>query len=1009
MISRHESLRTSFRESTDGEVRQFIHPADTNCSIHIEDLRDEKDSDDTVRSLIAQEASIPFDLSSGPLIRTSLYRLANQRYVLSYTMHHIISDGWSVGIFLRELLQFYNAYIKGAPIPLQELTIQYKDYAEWQQRQLNAQSIAVHRSYWLKQFSDQLPVLELPVDKMRPAVKTYSGGMLARTIDVETTSRFRKFIEAYHSSLFMGLLAVTNALLYRYTGQHDIVIGTPVAGREHTDLEHQIGFYLNILPLRICFGVDDSFIQLLDRARSVALEAFDHQIFPFEELIAELDIQRDMSRNSLFDVMVVLHNDADQQLKREKVEGLEVTRYPEETFSSSKFDLSFDFIEIDDVIDVRIEYNDDLFLEETAGQLADHFLLLLKAAMDEPEKPLSDLDFLSVKEKDVLIHRFNDISIPKPKANTVIELFERQVHQDPDAVALVNGSRELTYREVNERANQLACYLRSSYQPSSNDLIGIKASRNEWVFITILGILKTGAAYVPIDPTYPEERIRHMLDDSKCLIVIDDDFLIDFAVQRDQFGGTDKTLTGKLDDLVYVMYTSGSTGVPKGVSVTNGNILNTWWGHFTRYGLKDIKVSLLQTASISFDVSMGDISRSLLCGGKMVLCPDDYKTNPQKMYDIMALHRINVLESTPGVLLPLMEYVEAQGMPIDFLQVLIFGSDVLNMDSYRQLHNLYNGRLRLINSYGTTETAIDSTFYEMTGSESQYHHSVTPIGKPFPNTQLFILNDRLHPQPIGVVGEIYIAGGGLSKGYINREDLTADKFVPNPFNPEELMYKTGDLGKWLPDGNVLFTGRKDEQVKIRGYRIETGEVESVLMQHSEILAAVVATREMDLDQPELVAYIVDNNLLTPSELRRHISQFLPSFMVPSYYVSISEIPMSVNGKIDKNQLPDPRTHHKATGSVYVSPRNEVERLLVKIWQDILGQERIGVRDNFFDLGGHSLKLMKVTSRVYEQFDLKLNIELSSNLLLLKIWPSTLKPFRRFPIQIVTTGRHLHSN
>jgi amino acid adenylation domain-containing protein len=975
MIGRHESLRTSFRESDHGQVRQFIHPVDTGCAIRILDLRTEVRPDETVRELLLDEASTHFDLSSGSLIRASLYRTSNDTSVLSYTIHHIVSDGWSMGIFLKELLQLYNAYARRKPKQLPDLAIQYKDYAVWQQRQLGDASIAVHKAYWLDQFKGQLPVLELPTDKVRPSVKTYSGRTLNRTIRGDLADKLRKFVQDHQCSLFMGLVAVTNTLLYRYTAQTDIIVGSPVAGREHADLEDQIGFYLNILPLRTRFSESDSFISVLKEVRLVTLGAFDHQGYPFEELIADLDIQRDMSRSSLFDVMVVLHNNADHQLQHEKAEGLEVSRYMHEPSMSSKFDLSFDFIEMNDAIEINIEYNDDIFLPETAVQLADHFLGILEAAIDNPEMPVQDLDYLSDVEKDSLINGFNDMSVPKPDAKTVIELFELQVSRNPSAIALVNGEQQITYTELDKRVNQLANYLHENYDISANDLVGVSIGRNEWMIIAILGILKTGSGYVPIDPVYPDERIDHIKRDSGCKIVIDEAFILQFSKKQHSSVRYEPDKVAAADDLVYVMYTSGTTGLPKGVKVTNGNIVNTWLGNVVRYGLKDMDISLLQMSSLSFDVSMGDICKSLLCGGKMVICPDDCKISPEKMYNLMSLHRISILESTPGVLLPFMEYVEQGDLDLEFLKVFIIGSDVLNMNSYEKLHRKYWPQLRLINSYGTTETSIDSTSFEMDGNDKAYEHSITPIGKPLPNAEVMILNSQLYPQPVGVIGQIYIAGGGLSKGYMNRPDLTAASFVRHPFRPDQLMYKTGDLGRWLPDGNVLFIGRKDEQVKIRGFRIETGEVESILLRHPAISAAAVAAKSVASGNIDLVAYIVNDSLLTPSEMRKHISQFLPSFMVPTYYVSLPKLPLSVNGKIDKSQLPDPKNVDIAVGSVYIEPRNEIETILIRIWEEVLGRAKIGIRDDFFDLGGHSLKLMKVISRVYEQFNVKMNVEL----------------------------------
>jgi amino acid adenylation domain-containing protein len=975
LVARHEILRTVFRENKQGVLKQWVLSSEASgCRLLFEDLRLETDAEAKARKLVARMTVQPISLSEGPLLHATVYRVTNDKWIFSYVMHHIISDGWSMNVLIHELLQCYNYYISGGTDPLSPLRIHYKDYASWQQEQVETEKLNAHKSYWLQQFEGTLPVLELPTDKPRPAIKTYQGGVVKKLINASISQRLKAITQEQNSTLFMGLLAAVNTLLFRYTNQTDIIIGSPIAGREHPDLENQIGFYLNTLALRTQFEGDNSFCELLQKVRQSTLNAYNHQLYPFDVLVDDLDLERDMSRSALFDVMLVLHNTGDHTSRAQALHELKVSRCDGAGTFISKFDLSFDFVEFGEEIQVTVEYNSDLFHKDTVLRMAGHLTKLLEAITDQPLLPLQQLHYLGREEEQQLLTTFNERTPLAVNNKTVITLFEEQVACTSDNIALVFEDRQLSYQELNERANQFAFFLVAGIDIYANDLIGICLKRNEWMMVVVLGVLKTGAAYVPIDPAYPQDRVDYMMEDSQCKLLIDDDMLNDFINSSNNWPVGNITNNTTTVDLVYVIYTSGSTGKPKGVMVTNDNVAGIAQSWVAAYGLQHITVNLLQMASMSFDVFMGDICRSLLTGGRMILCPDTVKMDPESLYGIMAQHEVSILESPPGVLLPLMDYVYDNKKQIDFLKMLIFGSDTLNISAYKKVHERFGSRMRIVNSYGATEATIDSSYFEQIDGQELFACNATPIGKPFANTHLYILDKHHRLQPLGITGEICIGGTGVALGYLNREELTAQKFVADPFSANGLMYKTGDLGRWLPDGNIEFVGRKDDQVKVRGYRIELKEIESSLLAYPGIDATVVIACANDKGDNELVAYIISKEELNVTALRTSLSKVLPGYMVPIYYVPLEKMPFTPNDKIDRKRLPDHRVMGLSTGMEYIAPGNEIEEKLVAIWQEVLGKEKIGIKDNFFTLGGHSLKLMRVISMISEQFQIKISIE-----------------------------------
>ncbi|MGB8192325.1 MAG: non-ribosomal peptide synthase/polyketide synthase, partial [Chitinophagaceae bacterium] len=969
LIERHEILRTVFKEDALGEVRQYVlGSSEVKFSMGHADLRGQVDVDEKIRKLVHNQSMLPFDLSSAPLVRAGLYQAAENRWVLSYVMHHIISDGWSMGILITELMMLYNAYVQQQESPLPELRIQYKDYAVWQQQQLD-KGLAEHEAYWLQQFEGEIPVLELVTDKVRPAVKTYNGGMVKRRINTTTTQGIKELSNEQSATLFMSLLASVNVLLYKYTGQQDIIIGSPTAGREHADLDDQIGFYVNTLALRTQFSEENSYRELLDNIRQVTLGAYKHQVYPFDELIDKLDLPRDMGRHPLFDVVMVLQNAAEKKLEwRNNLDKIHIGDFESERVIS-KFDLTFIFEEVDDRLQLDIEYNSDLFNASGIERMADHLQQLLETITQQPSVPAKNLSCLSPDEEQLILGSFNDTKTNFPADRTIVQLFEELVEKHGDRTAVIFEDSILTYGELNQLTNQLAGYLRKNYQLAPDDLVGLLLPRSEWMIVATLAILKAGSAYVPIDPEYPQERIDYMIADSGCKLVIDEKELAAFSEQQHLYREENPIGYNKPTDLAYVLYTSGSTGQPKGVMGEHRNVVRLVKN--TNYISISENDCLLTLSSYVFDGFTFDMYGALLNGAALAIRSKALILDLDELAPFIAKNNVTVFFLTTALF-----NTFSDSSIVDFSNVhtILFGGEAGSVHHVRQFMNKYPS-ISLLNVYGPTENTTFSSVWKV--EKLSANDKGVCIGPPIANSEVYVTDRSSISQlaPVGVPGEICVSGAGVARGYLNRPELTAERFVANPFRNGERMYRTGDLGRWLENGTLEFITRLDGQVKIRGYRIETGEIESVISGYEGITGVAVIATEPTKGMRELAAYVVSKEILNKSALRSYLQEKLPGYMMPAYVIQLEVLPLTINGKIDKRRLPHPSDDDIKTGDEYTAPRTATENELAALWSSILGleKERISINDNFFELGGHSLKVTRLSGQLFRTFNVKLEL------------------------------------
>ncbi|WP_341271465.1 amino acid adenylation domain-containing protein [Clostridium cellulovorans] len=1018
LVERHEALRTSFLlqdgvpvQKVEENVEFEVIKIETKGTI---DLKS-PESDKLLRT-IGNEFVKAFDLSKAPLIRVGVMEISENKYLLMYDKHHIISDGVSRGIILREFIRLYNDE------ELLELKLRYKDFAVWQNELFEKGIMDKQKEYWLDKFKDEISVLNLPTDYNRPAIKTFEGDTIAFIADKQLKERLNKLALKTGTTMYMTLMAAYNVLLYKYTSQEDIIVGLPTAGRPHNDLQDIVGMFVNTLAMRNNPRGNATFKEFLEEVKINSLNAFANQDYQFEELIENLDVRRDLSRNPLFDVMFVMQNTGTEEVEAEEIEagGLKVKALGVES-NISKFDMTMIAEESADEIIFNLEYSTKLFKKETIENLAEHYLNLLEKIVDNPEETLDRIDIILEKEKQKLLVDFNETKEAYKSTSTIQEIFEEEVMKNPDKIALIFEDTEVTYEELNKKANILARNLRE-VGVQGETIVAIMIERSIEMIVGILGVLKAGGAYLPIDPTYPEGRKEYMLKDSGAKVLLCDksllkgitvakdksvderyredsglemeDLKLEFTEKNPNNGDTNDEYkisglrfegqvldivdaitenfdkvdsTNKFEDtnlepittaenLAYVIYTSGSTGKPKGVMLEHTGVAN-----LKAFFQKEFKVTekdtVIQFASSSFDASVWEIFMALHNGATLVMVSKDTINDSRKFEDYLNSTGVTIATLPPTYL----ENLDKEKLKT--LRMVITAGSATNPE----LLENWKKDFEYVNAYGPTETTVCATAWK---AEAELDNGIIPIGKPITNTRIYILDKAGALAPIGVVGEICVAGDGLARGYLNRPELTAEKFIETIAVPNERLYRTGDLGRWLPDGNIQFLGRIDYQVKIRGYRIELGEIENKLIAHEGIKKVTVVDKELKNGEKVICAYYVSEETFNTSELREYLLEDLPEYMIPSFFIKLDTIPMTSNDKVDRKALPAP--YEVVKELIHEEPKTSEEKIMVELWKQVLGIEEMGVTDNFFEIGGYSLKATELMFKINREFNVSIS-------------------------------------
>ncbi|MCX8132083.1 MAG: amino acid adenylation domain-containing protein [Clostridia bacterium] len=972
LAQRHEPLRTSF-ELRDGEPIQRVH-SKVELSIEYQELEDgEENLEAVIKDFIR-----PFDLSKLPLFRFKLVKLKSSGsipiHILIQDMHHLISDGISESILVKEINDLYAG--KGLP----ELRIQYKDYVYWHRRLLKSNLIQAQKTFWHEQLKGEIPALDIPADYMRPQVFSFQGDTLKIKIEYELKEKLNKFAREKRITLFTLLLAVYNLLLANYSGQNDIIVGSPTAGRRHADTYSVLGVFVNTLVFRNFPEPDKSFEEFLKEVGSNVLKVFDNQDYPFEQLVDELKVKRDLSRNPIFDAMFILQN---MRIDEIKAEGLDISRY-DYKFKMAQYDLSFIATESKNEIELEINYYAGIFKRQTIERLGRHFINILENAINNPEAKLCEIDMLTPEEKENAVYRINNTDTEYPKSKTIHEQFEEQVKNTPESPAAVFHGNALTYADLNKRVNQIAWTLRKKgVKPDS--IVGIMTGRSVDMVVAIMAVLKAGGAYLPIDPDYPMDRVTYMLEDSGAQILLTQSSLLDrlgFSGSSEAGAGLsgidlvnledekaycsetgDPEIVNTSEDLAYVIYTSGSTGKPKGVMIEHKAVSNFIKGVTDRIDFSKGK-SILALTTISFDIHVLEILLPLTKGLRIVIADEMQQRDSKLLNEVIDINNVEMLQITPSRMQLLLKGASSLSC-LKKLKIIMIGGEAFPQNLLLELKGLTDSRI--YNMYGPTETTVWSTISELSGAEN------IDVGKPIANTRVYVLNKAKKAVPVGVAGELCIAGDGLARGYLNRPELTAEKFIDDPFHESEKMYCTGDMARLLHDGRLECLGRVDQQVKIRGYRIEPGEIEKHLSRFEGIRECAVVAKEDQTGIKFLVAYYSSPAEISLSDLRNHLSKSLPEYMVPDIYVHMDKLPSTPNGKIDRKALPEPDFNRPKLSSEYKGAETEAEKVLADIWGKVLKRDLIGVDDNFFELGGNSLLLVMMHAELEKHYPGKVNV------------------------------------
>lgn len=958
LIQKHLSLRTCFIEAEE-DVYQKVSPS---VCFKIDEMEDSSKSLDQIMKDFVR----PFDLSKAPLLHVGLVK-NKDKYLLLFDIHHIICDGASLSIFITELEKLYN----GGVLPVSYLD--YIDFAEWEFEQLNKDDMNQNHDFWINQFRNNTPVLDFPTDYVRPSIQSFEGAKVYKALDLKLSQEINNLARKLDVSTFMLLLSFFYILLFKYSNQEDIVCGTPSACRDREELLNMIGMFVNTLPLKN--HIDDSmnFKDFLKTVKANCIKAFDRQTYPFDELVKNLDIEKDTSRNPLFQVMFIYQNNGITPMS---FDGIKTSMYIPDT-GISKFDLSLEVVpQSDNTFSFTFEYCTNLFKNDTIERLANNFINIIKKVLDNCDKKISDIDILSEEEKNKILCKFNNTKMEYPKDKTIIQMFEEQVQKTPDRIAIVFEGKALTFKELNIKANHLAWYLRNNGL-KRNDIISIMVNRSLELLIAIIAVLKSGACYIPIDPSYPKDRTEYMLKNSHCKLLLTSSSLLDkidfenkIAVNLTEsyFVDNDNNLPSisEPEDTSYIIYTSGSTGLPKGVVLKQQSLTNLTYhlNDYVKFLKDDVYIAIASVTTASFDIFIFESLIALQKGLKVVIADEEEQRLPSRLNSLIGNNDIKAIQMTPSRMRLFVDNIE-ECPNLSNLDYVVLAGEPLPDSLLKDL--LHLGVKKVYNGYGPSETTVFSTFTDVTDYET------VNIGRPLSNTQMYILDKNFAPVPIDIPGELYIAGDGVGKGYLNNEKITNERFISNPFNPGSFMYKTGDVCKFLDNGEIVYIERADNQVKIRGLRIELEEIEAKLLQIPNIKKAKVVKQTIK-NRDFISAYYVGNKALDQKEIRKILSDSLPNYMVPSYFTLLDDFPYTPNGKIDKNALPLPNSLAVTQTNTYTAPRNNIEIQLTKILESILNTSHISISDDFYSLGGDSLTTIALCTRVKQAFNTELSFK-----------------------------------
>jgi len=984
LIRRHEVLRTTFDKDGDQPVQVIRESFDFR--IDLINLQNSSPTviDSEINDRALEEASRPFNLQEGPLLRVNLLQFTEIDHVLLMTMHHIVSDNWSTGLLVHEVVRLYEAFSLNLPSPLQEMAVQYADFSVWQRKWLRGKTLENQIEFWRRHLEGAPPVLEMPLDYSRPSYQTYNGDYLTFQISKTDSMKLEQLCRKYDVTLFMALLSAFYVLLYRYSNQDDICVGTPIANRNRRETEALIGFFVNTLVLRLDISGNPSFDSLLKKVKDITLGAYAHQDLPFETLVEELHPERDMSHSPFFQSMFVLNNAPVGKLAMSDLE-LSLIEIENKT---SKYDLIFNAIETESGLRFKVEYNTDLYQTGTIKRMIAHYSAIVENVILNPECLISDIRLITGEESK-LLKKWSMPAAVYDSGRTVLDFFRDSVRIHPDNLAIRVKNESLSYRELDELSDRLGNHLRASGM-AAGSICGICAERSVYFVAGLLAILKSGGVYLPLDPGYPSERLNYMLSDSRAAFLLTDENLMQ------QFAGQNLKTTVLNSELfhtlppadphlfpaieggqtAYIIYTSGSTGQPKGVEISNLSIANHCLDMKDYYQLVPGD-NVLQFAALNFDASIEQILPPLMSGATVVMRDDE-------LWEINRFHE-KILEYDLSVInLPTAYWAQlarewAKNPELTAghrLRLIIIGGDVLSPDALALWQKTDMNHIRLLNAYGPTETTITASTFEISHDFSnEARNRRVPIGRPRANREVFVVDAHTKQVPPGIAGELLIGGAALAKGYLHRPELTAEKFIQLPHLTHNRLYRTGDLVRFLPDGNIDFLGRVDQQVKIRGFRIELGEIEAILREHPAISDVIVSARREKTGEKQLVAHMVlkHESEMDRGELRNFLKSRLPDYMIPAVFMQLPALPLDPSGKINRRALPEPSVDDLKTGTEYIAPRTSTEQKLAEIVCEVVNISKVGVHDNFFEIGGHSMMATQVVSRIRDAFGVDVSL------------------------------------